>query len=466
MRIRIAVGPLRKVPVERRHDRVRTRVVRLVPRPLPDARTASIGHHGAARLKQRLQDSVAFGRIAHLLRTRIDQQLRFRLQLFGGRLTRHRSGAAQILVRRVRTRSDQADFHPLRDPFFAHPGAEFGDRMRGIGRKRPVDIGFQRRQVDFDHPVVIFFRLGGRFGVGAQRTGYAVGQRGHFFASGSAQVARHRLVIGEQRSGGPHLGAHIADRRLAGRRQRSRPVAEIFQNRIGSALDGQYPGQFQDHVFRRSPAAEPPGQFHADDLRHFQLPRHPCHHVHRIGPADADSYHAEPAGVRRMRIRPDHHAARKSVVFQHDLMNDTGPGFPETEPVAIGHAFEKIVHLAVRIVGGRHIGSGPPVGLNQVVAVHRRRNGRTVAAGVHKLQQRHLRRGILHRHAIRTEIHVIDPSAERFRIRRIVQVRIEDFLRQRQRRSFHFPGLLHPGGERAVNFPNQLNVKYHFLYIY
>ena len=167
-----------------------------------------------------------------------------------------------------------------------------------------------------------------------------------------------------------------------------------------------------------------------------------------------------------MRIRPDHHAARKSVVFQHDLMNDTGPGFPETEPVAVGHAFEKIVHLAVRIVGGRHIGSGPPVGLNQVVAVHRRRNGRTVAAGVHKLQQRHLRRGILHRHAIRTEIHVIDPSAERFRIRRIVQVRIEDFLRQRQRRSFHFPGLLHPGGERAVNFPNQLNVKYHFLYIY
>ena len=82
------------------------------------------------------------------------------------------------------------------------------------------------------------------------------------------------------------------------------------------------------------------------------------------------------------------------------------------------------------------------------------------------LCKRHLRRGILHRHAIRTEIHVIDPSAERFRIRRIVQVRIEDFLRQRQRRSFHFPGLLHPGGERAVNFPNQLNVKYHFLYIY
>ena len=101
MSIRVAVGPFGKVAVERRNDRVRTGVVLFVAGPLSDTGSAGVGHHNSADLQQRLQDSVAFGRIADLFRSRVDQQFRLGFQLFADRLPCNGGCSAQILIGRV-----------------------------------------------------------------------------------------------------------------------------------------------------------------------------------------------------------------------------------------------------------------------------------------------------------------------------------------------------------------------------
>ena len=461
MRVRIAVGPLGEVAVERRDDRVRTLVVFRMAVPLADARPAGIGHHRAADRQQIVQQPVALGRLADLLRSGIDNQLGFCLQPFRFGLPGDAGRAAQVLIGRVRARADQSHFHLPGIALFAHDRSEIGDRVRCVGRERPVDMRLERRQVDVDHPVVIFRGVGSRFGIRDQVGGDPVGQRGYLLAPGGAQVAGHRLVVRKQRGRCPDLGAHVTDRRLARSRKRGRSFAEVLDHGIRTALDGQQAGELQDHVLGRGPTAQLARKTYADDLRHLQFPRHAGHHVHGVGSADADRDHAQSSGIRRVRIGPDHHAARESVIFEHDLVDDARSRAPESESVAVRHAAKEVVHLAIRLVGRPQVVRCAPVGQNQVVAMDRGGNRRTVAAGVHELQQSHLGRSVLHGDPVGAEVHIVLASAERSGRRGVEQVGVQDFFGQCQRSAFGGARAFHLFAERAVDGPDQFDVKLH-----
>ena len=161
-----------------------------------------------------------------------------------------------------------------------------------------------------------------------------------------------------------------------------------------------------------------------------------------------------------MRVGSDHHAARKGIVFEHDLMDDARPGFPETESVTVGHAPQEIVHLAVRLGGRRHVGGRSAVGHDQMVAMDRGRHRRTVASGVHELQQRHLGRGVLHGHTVGTEIHVVFAPDERPAGRAVEQMGVKNLFGQRQGRALGLACPAYPLGERCVHLADQFDVKH------
>ncbi len=141
-------------------------------------------------------------------------------------------------------------------------------------------------------------------------------------------------------------------------------------------------------------------------------------------------------------------------------MDDARPGFPETESVTVGHAPQEIVHLAVRLGGRRHVGGRSAVGHDQMVAMDRSRHRRTVAPGVHELQQRHLRRGILHGHAVGAEVHVVFAPDERPGVRAVEQMGVKNLFGQRQGRALGLARPADPLGERSVHLADQFDVKH------
>ena len=76
---------------------------------------------------------------------------------------------------------------------------------------------------------------------------------------------------------------------------------------------------------------------------------------------------------------------------------------------------------------------------DQVVAVNRRGHRGFREPRGDKLQNRHLRRGVLHGDTIGSQFQVGNPADGRGGVFRVVQVAVHDFLRQGQRRVVEFP---------------------------
>ena len=92
-------------------------------------------------------------------------------------------------------------------------------------------------------------------------------------------------------------------------------------------------------------------------------------------------------------------------------MDDACPGFPETEAVPCGTVLEEAVDLVVLVDGDLEVGTGTLVSADQVVAVHGRRYRHLGNSCLGELQQRHLGRSVLQRHAVRPQLHVTFPGA-------------------------------------------------------
>ena len=63
-------------------------------------------------------------------------------------------------------------------------------------------------------------------------------------------------------------------------------------------------------------------------------------------------------------------SARKSVVFQHYLVDDTGAGLPEADAVFIGHRGQEIIHLLILIHGHVQIFLRTQLCLDKMVAMN------------------------------------------------------------------------------------------------
>ena len=200
-------------------------------------------------------------------------------------------------------------------------------RWARSGECGPLIIGFSSIEVDLDELVV------GCAIIGAQVIGDGVGGRSDGLPAGRREVLRHVLVVGEDRRRGADLRAHVADRALASGRDRVGARAVVFDDRPRAALDREDPGDLEDDVLRARPARQRAGQADADDLRPAHVEREAGHHVDGVGAADPDRHHAEPAGVRGVRVGADHHAAGERVVLQDDLVDDAAAGSPEADAV-------------------------------------------------------------------------------------------------------------------------------------
>jgi len=106
---------------------------------------------------------------------------------------------------------------------------------------------------------------------------------------------------------------------LAGRRDRLGTGAEVLDDAVGAALDGEDAEELEDDVLGRCPPLQAAGQLDADDLGLQDLPVEAGHYVDRVGTADSDRDHPEPASIGCVRIGADHHPAREGVVLEHDL---------------------------------------------------------------------------------------------------------------------------------------------------
>ena len=312
----------------------------------------------------------------------------------------------------------------------------------------------QLRKVDFDDAVVVRLRVGFAFRVGGQQVAVLLGQVGQPGAAGRPQVSRHPRIVGENRGGGPQFGAHIGDRRLAGGADRGRAGAEVFDDGVGAAGNGQFPGQIQDDVFGRGPAAHFPGKADADKAGVKHFPRQAGHHLHGIGPADADGQRTQPAAHGGMGIGAQHQLAGIGVVLKGYLMNDAGPRRPKPDAIFGRRGAQKVVDF---IVFRQRFGQIPRsfnAGLDQMVAMHRGRHCGGGAAGLHELEHRRLPQHILQDHPVGAQLDVGLPP-HHSGSRRVVQVAQQDFVGQGKGAALRRPydiqvlvqGLVHPGDD-------------------
>ena len=97
-------------------------------------------------------------------------------------------------------------------------------------------MGFERRQVDFHHTVIVFRRIGDYFWVSLQILGDAAGKVDHSLTARGNEIALHGGIKREDRRGGARFRTHVAGRGLDGCREGFRAFAEEFDDGVGAAL--------------------------------------------------------------------------------------------------------------------------------------------------------------------------------------------------------------------------------------
>ena len=162
-----------------------------------------------------------------------------------------------------------------------------------------------------------------------------------------------------------------------------------------------------------------------------------------------------------MRIRTDHHAAWKRIILQNHLVDDARTGLPEADAVFVGNGLEEIVNLIVLVDSLLQIRIGLHLGLNQVIAVHRRGYSGRFLSGLHELQQRHLRCRVLHGDAVGSEIHVIHSALVRAGGITFPQVAVQDFFCQGQGLARDTPCRLNSTGDALVMGADHVQIKSH-----
>ena len=141
-------------------------------------------------------------------------------------------------------------------------------------------------------------------------------------------------------------------------------------------------------------------------------------------------------------------------------MDDAGSRFPEADAVFLRDAAQEIVDLFVGAERVSQICLRLDAGENQVIAMNRSGNGRSLSARHHELQQRHLGGGVLHGDTIRVQVHVVLSPLKRAR-GFLREMGIEDFLRKRQRTGQQVAGASNLPWQPGIEFLDDFEVHCH-----
>ena len=241
-------------------------------------------------------------------------------------------------------------------------------------------MGFQGGQVNLDDLVVELLGLLLDLGVGLEQVLVLFSDGDQVLASGGAQVGGHAVVIGEHVAGGAQLGAHVADRALAGGGNRGRAGAEVLDDGVGSAGHGELVGQLDDDVLRRRPAAHGAGELDADDAGVAHLPGQAGHNVGGVRSTHADGQGTQAAAVHRVGVGANDESAGEGVLFQHHLVDDPGTGPPEAHAETPARGFQELIDLVALVEGILEVGGCAHASLDQVIAVDSGRDGHALTA--------------------------------------------------------------------------------------
>ena len=292
---------------------------------------------------------------------------------------------------------------------------------------RADDVRLQRVEVDLDDAVEVLPGVSLDLGVAGEQVGVLVGELGELGAAGRAQVGGGVAVVGEDGRGRAELGAHVADGRLAGGADGVDAGAEVLDDGVGAAGDGEDARELEDDVLGGGPAAHRAGELHADEARVEHLPREARHHVDRVGAADAGGERAEPARVGRVGVGADDHEAGEGVVLQDDLVDDAGAGPPEAEPVLRGRGAEEVEDLAALALGEVGVGERALERGDEMVAVDGGGDGGRGLARLHELEDGHLAGHVLQTDAVGAEVEVA-LAGEKVGVAGVVEVSEQDLL--------------------------------------
>ena len=262
---------------------------------------------------------------------------------------------------------------------------------------------------------------------------------GHFASVCGLEIVPHLAVIRENGASSPHFRAHIANSGFPSAGESGCPLAEIFYYGIGTTLHCQHTGQFEDYVLCRVPSPQSTDEPYPNDFRNFKLPLHTRHHVHSVGTAHSNGQHSETACIGGVRVCSDHHSARKGIILQHNLMNDSGPRFPETDTITGRSRLQKIIDFPIRRLSCRQVLLHPVAGTDQMVTMYCGRHGNGIPSRIHKLEQSHLGRGILHRNPVRPEKSIVFQTLQWPQLPIVVQMGIQYLFRESHRPSEHSP---------------------------
>jgi len=263
-------------------------------------------------------------------------------------------------------------------------------------------------------------------------TAVGLRERGLIRAIRRAEIGGHPVVEVEERGGGAQLCAHVADGALTGGADALGAGTEVLDDLVGAALHGEEPAEVGDDVLGRGPAGEFPREADTYELGIQHLPREPRHRLAAVRAAHTDGGHAEAARVGRVRVGADHEAAGKRVVLQHHLVNDPRARLPEADPVLLGGGVEELVHLAILRDRPLHVLARSALRADEVIAVHGGRHRDLLPPRLHELEQRHLARRVLQRHAVHAQAELRLAPAPLLLVE-VVGVRDEDLLGEGER---------------------------------
>ena len=133
-----------------------------------------------------------------------------------------------------------------------------------------------------------------------------------------AEIGKCHVVDREEAARRAVLGAHVAERRTVGERERRDPGAEVLDELADDADLAQDLRHRQDEVGRGGALRQLAQEAEADDLRHEHRERLAEHCRLGLDSADTPAEHAEPVDHRRMRIGADERVGEREAVARFD----------------------------------------------------------------------------------------------------------------------------------------------------
>ncbi len=399
----VSVVSSAKVTVKGSDDRVFLAFFHILAIPLSDARAACVGEDFSADFGEGVELTIAGDGVLDLVGAGGDEEEAFDFESSISGLFGEVCGAADIFVRRVGAATDQCAFEFRGVAFFGDISGHLRDRARKVGGKGADDIGFEFREIDIDDAVKVFVGVDFDIGVSDEEFCVLIGEVGEISAVGMTEIRAAAGIVGEDGGGGTDLCAHVGDGGFSRTADGVCAGAEVFDDMVGSALDGEDSCEFEDHVFGGGPAVEFAGQAYADQFGHTDGPCESRHHFGGIGSTDTDSDHAESTGVGGMGVGSDHHTTGECVVFEDNLVDDACAGFPEAHAVFVGGGAEEVIDFFVDVFGIGEVEIDAIACADQVIAMDGGGCGDLGASSEHKLKDSHLRGGVLEGNAVRVE---------------------------------------------------------------